>query len=309
MKSGDPKPGDKFLHYSEHHTNEFSMLVYLKTKYPYRISPPYISQNNFDTAQFENKIYYAGGGKAANKSEPEKFFSTVMCITINFPDICESTVLPNMNHGRADHSLVIVNGTTLFVVGGRNSDKEMNSCERLVLGKDKWEDCASLNERKLWVTVCPIQNRYLYAFGGAYNGNSSESDMIEFLDTNNTSAKSWTKITLVAGQDIWNKAVFVGACELSEGNILLFGGALKGDQFTATYSFDIKTLKITKRKPLVEKDAFYRTKPAIIENKLLIVGTTGGDMHIYDTKTEEWSLIKKAIWNSEGFPSIKSDTY
>ena len=303
------KESEEFTHFCDDQKNKCFVLFSLKDKSTRKLEVPYETDYLFDSAQIKNQIYFTGGGMHPTESKGEQFFQTVVRLTIH-PDMDTSIEkLPNMNVSRANHTLVALNNNTLYAIGGCNTKAEIPACEEFTVDKKKWRDCAFLNEKKMWVSVCAVEGRYLYAFGGSTNLKPKESNLIECLDTNDHAAKMWAKVELTAGKELWPRCFFVGCVPLAGDTVLLFGGLVKQTEVDDTYVFNPKTKAMIKGPKLARSDAFYRTKPGIYENELMIVGSSEGDMHIYNIAEKKWILRKKAMWNSEVGFSIKSDTY
>lgn len=74
----------------------------------------------------------------------------------------------------------------VYVCGGLSGLYLLNRCERFDIISEKWySDLPLLNEYKFSMTICPVDNKWLYSFGGAtayYDENQREL-VIERLDT------------------------------------------------------------------------------------------------------------------------------
>ncbi len=302
------KATDEFTHFCDDQKNKCFVVYNVKDKSTYKFEVPYETVYLFDSVQVKNQIYFTGGGMPPTESRGEQFFQTVVRLTIQ-PDMDTSIEkLPNMNVARANHTLVALNDKTLYAIGGCNTKAEIPACEEYSVDKKKWRDCAFLNEKKMWVSVCVVDSRYLYAFGGSTNLKPKESNLIECLDTTDLTAKFWTKIELASGKDFWPRSFFVGSLQIAPDNVILFGGLVDKSEVDSTYYFNPKAKTITKGPKLARPDAFYRTKPGINGNELAVVGSSEGDMHIYNIVEKKWTLIKKAMWNPDAGIMLKSDT-
>ena len=302
------KAAEEYTHFCDDQKNKCFVLYKLDDKTVHKLEVPYETDYLFDSVQIKNQIYFTGGGMRATESKGELFFQCVVRLTIE-PDMDTTTEkLPNMNVSRANHTLVALNDNVIYAIGGCNSKAEIPACEEFTIDKKKWRDCAFLNEKKMWVSVCVVESRYLYAFGGSTNMKPKESNLIEFLDTADTTSKLWTKIELTAGKDVWPKCFFVGCVTLAPDAVILFGGLVNQVEVEDTYYFDPKAKTMIKGNKLGRPDAFYRTKPAIYGGEISVVGSSDGDMHVYNLVEKKWNLVKKAMWNPEVGFAIKSDT-
>ena len=98
-------------------------------------------------------------------------------------------------------------------------DKNSNyisSCEKFSLQYEKWTKCSSLNMERSHLSLCNINNKYIYALGG-------ENKIIGFLDT-------IEKYSIIG--DVWEliqvklpyKLECVGCIGVSHNEIIIFGG-------------------------------------------------------------------------------------
>lgn len=254
-----------------------------------------------------NHIYFTGGGFPPTDSHGEQFLQNTMEVIITEDD-AKVCALPNMNVARANHTLVAVEDKFLYAIGGCNTKAEIPACEQYNIAKKEWRTCASLNEKKMWVSVCVFNSRYLYAFGGSTNLQPKESELIECLDIENAAAKTWTKVELTAGKELWNRCFFAGTLQIESDCIMVFGGLVKGKEVDDVFYFSPSKNTMVKGPNLEKKDAFYRTKPGRKSKEILVVGSSDGDMHIYNIDDKKWSLKKKDTWNPETGFNIKSQT-
>ena len=303
------KASSEFIHFCDDQKNKCIGFYSLKDKSVRKLEVPYETVFLFDSVQIKDSIFFSGGGMPSSETKGEQFFQTFMKLTIKSDFETSIEKLANMGVPRANHTLVALNDTTLYAIGGCNTKAEISACEEYSMDKKKWRDCASLNEKKMWMSVCVVDSRYLYVFGGSTNMKAKETDMIECLDTSDVSAKIWTKIDLAAGKDVWPKCFFVGSYQIGPDAIILFGGLVSQAEVDSTYIFSPKTKTVTKGTKLACRDAFYRTKPGVWGNELVVVGSSEGDMHTYNIIEKKWTVIKKAMWNPEVGFAIKSDTY
>lgn len=301
------KAESEFTHFCDDQKNKCFVVYNVKDKSTTKYEVPYETVYLFDSVQIKNHIYFTGGGMPPAGTRGEQFFQKAVEIIITGDDT-KVEELPKMNVGRSNHTLVAVADRFLYAIGGCNTKAEIPACEEYNIEERKWRPCASLNEKKMWVSVCVFSSRYLYAFGGSTNLKPKESDLIECLDTEDKGAKMWTKVELAAGKEIWPRCFFVGCFQIEPDSILLFGGLVNSNEVDDTYYFNPTKKTMEKGQKLERKDAFYRTKPGINGKEMTIVGSNEGDMHIYNITDKKWSLLKKNMWNPETGFNIKSDT-
>jgi len=299
---------DEYSHFCDDQTNKCFVLYNLKDKSTRKYEVPYETVYLFDSAQIKNQIYFTGGGLTPSGSQGEQFFQFTYRVTI-LPDLDTKTEkLQNMKVSRANHTCVALTQNLIYVIGGCNSKAEIPSCEEYNIEKKTWREVAYLNEKKMWVSVCAVDSKFLYAFGGSCNLKPKESEMIECLDTQDPSKKLWTKVVLTSGKENWRRCFFTGCYQLAEDDILLFGGLVNTKEVNETMHFNPKKCIMTKGANMQRADAFYRMKPGKTASELLIVGSCEEDMHVYNIGAKSWTLVKKGIWNPEVGFDIKADT-
>ena len=186
-----------FTHSCDDQENKHFAVYGVKDKVAYRLETPYVTEFAFDSTQVNNQIYFCGGGMRKSMISDKQFFKTTARVTINPEDMdFKNEKLKDMNISRTNHTLVAFDENNLYAIGGYNELAELSSCEKYIIDKNKWEISPSLNEHKMWVTVCPLGGKYLYAFGGSSNLMPKERNTIEYLDVQDINAKWWTKIIL-----------------------------------------------------------------------------------------------------------------
>jgi len=299
-----------FSHYCDDEQNKLFTAFSLKDKTSRKYDVPYETIFLFDSAQTMNMIFFTGGGLPASSSHEQVFFKTCACVTI-LPSLDAKTdVLHDMLDPRANHTLVSLNDKQIYAIGGCNNSGDLALCEMFNITKNEWTRCASLSEPKIWVSVCPFNNQYLYAFGGGCSHDSEKiTKTIEFYDTSDLSQKTWTKITLELGKEYWGSCIFMGTMQITAKSILVFGGNVNKVKSAACYIFTPNKKSLIKCGNLVKEDEFYRTKPQILLNELMIVGSGCSDLHIYNITNRTWGILEKNVWNPEVTFHLKSETY
>ena len=97
-----------------------------------------------------------------------------------------------------------------------NNSNYLNSCEKYSLQYEKWVKCSSLNIERSHLSLCNMNNKYIYALGG-------ENKINGFLD-------SIEKYNILG--DIWEilnvklpyKLECVGCIGISSQEMIIFGG-------------------------------------------------------------------------------------
>eukprot|EP00826_Nyctotherus_ovalis_P027459 TRINITY_DN2146_c0_g1_i1.p1 TRINITY_DN2146_c0_g1~~TRINITY_DN2146_c0_g1_i1.p1 ORF type:complete len:306 (-),score=89.47 TRINITY_DN2146_c0_g1_i1:1409-2326(-) len=302
---------DTWMHYCEDPKAKQLVLCDMKdikAIQTWRLNSPYDSSYYFDTVQVKNFIYFTGGGTPVSEASPEQFYQITMRMTIMPSMVTVADKLANMNFPRANHTMEAVGGTRLYVVGGSNSSGNLSSCEEYNIAENKWREIAPLNEKKKWISVCAYKAKHLYAFGGYLSDESNASDLIEVLDMENP-LKAWEVVKIESGEELFKNTFLPGAIPVADDCILVFGGIVKTEVKDACFAFDPVKRTLTKRRGILKKDSFYRTKYGKKGDTFGIVGAHDGDLHYYDSTKGKWGLMLKKIWNPDYGFAIKADTY
>jgi hypothetical protein len=295
-----------FTHFYDDPKNKTLVLYRIKDKTPRRAEVPYLTEFPFAVAQFKNELYFTGGGKST-ESHDELFLKTAMRVKVDPKDM--DTIpenLPEMTIARTKHSMVVVNSTSIYVVGGLNSNGIIASCEEYEISKSAWKKSASLNEQRMRVSLIAIDPKYIYAFGGERNKELNGSKMIESLDTSDKEAKLWTKVTLTLGTSDWPEIRLSGTFQVSSNDIMIFGGYVGKTEISTTFIFNIPEKVMKKSKDLAQKDVFLMTRPVVDGSDLIVLGKNDG--HRYNLLDNKWSLLKKETLTPIAGFFVKADT-
>ncbi len=273
-----------------------------------RYQVPYETLYFFDTAQVHNVIYFSGGGLPLTDTSSEQYFQIFMRFTIEHNMETSVLKLSGMGVPRANHTMFALTDSLLYVVGGTNLSGNLSSCEEYSAEKNKWRPVAELNETKKWVSVCGFAGRYLYAFGGVLDVKDTISDKIECLDTAETGRKTWKIVELAVGKSLWKRRFFSGTFELAGTGVMIFGGIADQEESGECLVLDPTTRALVAQEKMAIPDEFYRTKPGVSGCNLAMVGSHGGDLHVFDMAKKLWLRVEKNIWNPDA-PKYKSDTF
>ncbi len=193
-----------------------------------------------------------------------------------------------MKTARRSHAGTYCRGAV--VCGGENSDGHLNSCEVFDVGKNIWTSLPNLSERKSYCTACTMDEARVYLFGGYTNVNGAQKkfDTVEMLDLG-AGNKEWTVVKL-ARRAGWTARQDVGALQVSEKGILLFGGAQKG----TTLLFNVESREMESAGSMGETDQFYQRTAKLIGEKVFVMGSGPGKVWCYDLKAQKWGTIAAA---------------
>ena len=232
-------------------------------------------------------IYLCGGYEATTTS-------------LNRAYICkekgEFMEISPMQAPREQHTLVSIYPHYIYAIGGCDRGKRiyLSSCEVLDLRSQSWSHAPQLLKPKCRVGGCSFDNRYIYIFGGWYNG-YPEAD-IDFLDT--SLSASWGTISLTQ-QNVIGAISNVASAQIGTHNIIIYGG-IKGGSFILDKSFilDLNTMKITHHYAKLKESVYFNNNnnPVIYGDKLYNIGGNKQDIHIFDLKSLEFDIIPENIW-------------
>ena len=125
-------------------------------------------------------------------------------------------ILPDMFNERRNHFSIRVNNHIYLCGGIDNHSNHLNLCEKYSFQYEKWIKCSPLNIERSHLSLCNMNNKYIYAFGGENKRNG-------FLD-------SIEKYSIIG--DVWEclkiklpyKLECVGCISVSNKEIIIFGG-------------------------------------------------------------------------------------
>ena len=132
---------------------------------------------------------------------------------------------------RSSHGCTInVHRNEIYVAGGYHEGELTRSVEAYSIKDNAWKTLPQLNEAKCSVSLCALQGRYLYCFGGLTKSENGAFLLasIEVLDLNSPTPK-WLMLSV----KLPVQACDIGAVPLNESDILLFGGWNKSPVATA----------------------------------------------------------------------------
>ena len=73
----------------------------------------------------------------------------------------------DLQFSRSSHGATVnVHKNEIYVAGGYHMGELTRTCEAYSLSTNTWRPLPALNEPKCSVTLCTLNGRYLYCFGG-----------------------------------------------------------------------------------------------------------------------------------------------
>ena len=217
-------------------------------------------------------------------------------VKLNFIDMytINHDIKASMIIGKMRHRFIHVNVNYIYSVGGRQSgNKYLNDCEIYDIRKDKWELGPKLNEIKMSVSGCYL-NEIVYVFGGSKGTTNISS--IETLKVQNGPSK-WNFLKISNNTKIGKSDM--GCFPLSETQILLFGGIQESIGCTdENYLLDLLKSSIEVRPAkLCKKEWFISNAIYAKGKKIYISGALKLNLNVYDMNTMTWNIITFKEWN------------
>ncbi len=186
----------------------------------------------------------------------------------------------------------------VVVCGGENSQGHLSSCEAFDVEKNAWSELPNLNERKSYCTACSMNDSRVYVFGGYTNVNGVQKkfDTIEVLDLAPSLAAGWTLIKL-AKKTGWSARQDVGAVQVSETQILLFGGH-NGTALRDAFMFNTENGEMATAGSMAEGDQFYQRTPKLVCERVHVMGSNPAHVLFYDLKSQKWGIVSASSSSS-----------
>eukprot|EP00826_Nyctotherus_ovalis_P039709 TRINITY_DN3835_c0_g4_i1.p1 TRINITY_DN3835_c0_g4~~TRINITY_DN3835_c0_g4_i1.p1 ORF type:complete len:291 (-),score=69.72 TRINITY_DN3835_c0_g4_i1:156-1028(-) len=222
----------------------FSLLPDLKTHYTFHVfnlpTFPVTIPSSSASIQIHNALYVTGG----QDYHDQQISSAIIVYSLNPADYSlQIASKPNMACRRMKHAIASIGNKYIYIVGGYGEHK-LSSCEKFVIGREKWVAVPSLNVARVSATACYVQH-YIYVVGGCVSKRHWGQTYFERLDVNDEEI-GWTLHTFKAGQDLIKGKIGTGALSYSPFDILIFGGAVNTPETINlrfdTVSFTVKSL-------------------------------------------------------------------
>lgn len=176
----------------------------------------------------DEEAYVIGGSNDRNSSTT---LDTVTMMQVRGNQV-HSEAKASMAVSRSSHGCTInVHKNEIYVAGGYHNGDLTRTCEAYSLKDQRWRNLPPMNEAKCSVTLCTLNGRYLYCFGGLSKQDSGSAFLlgsIEVLDLEDPQAR-WLMLSIKIPHIVCD----IGALPLNETDVLLFGGWNKNSTNTA----------------------------------------------------------------------------
>ena len=125
-------------------------------------------------------------------------------------------------YSRSSHGCVVnVHKNEIYVAGGYHNGVLTRTCEAYNVKTNQWRNLPQMNEEKCSSTLCVLNGRYLYCFGGLTKQENAAYllSSIEMLDLEAPQPK-WIMMSIKMPHQVCD----MGAIPLNDSEMLLFGG-------------------------------------------------------------------------------------
>ena len=228
----------------------------------------------------EAAVFYLTGGEIKNE---------ITSVNIGIQNIEKDfQILKNMQDERRNHAMIKIN-RTIYVIAGYNKKKSiLRKCEKYDIIKNNWIQIAPLNDERNFLSSTVVNKRIIYVFGGNLSQDKGYTDIFEKYDTE--SSIEWNKI-IINKNEQWSVRYGLGSIQISNNEILIFGGLSENEYYMDSFIFDIKKNQLTKiDKSLMMKEAFYQREPLYYQDKVYIYGFWSKVINIFDIKNKSWTV-------------------
>lgn len=203
----------------------------------------------------------------------------------------------NMNYERAYFGITSKEDHDVYVAGGENNNSLINLCEKYSIADNKWENLPNLCEAKKNLTLCFAGETMIVAIGGFVLGqseiNSIELFRLPFINGTSKWEKQCIKNIEALNSVYFNKS---GAIEISENQILIFGGKVTHKPMLRTFILDTNKMEISE-KAMLPVGASFKNGGVFYEGTAYAVAYKKKVTLVYDAKENNWGMIEEGQYN------------
>ena len=205
----------------------------------------------------QNQILLCGGSDGASNQTASSYLIDIQNNS--------SATLANMQIPKKSHTLGKVIDSEVYSVGGYNSSQlYLNTVEKYSINSGNWSIMPQINLPRQDVSLCGFNAQYLYCFGGSHieGGNWVFTNIIERFNTI-YEPEGWKGFQL-SRNEVWTHIVYIGAKQLSQTEIVIFGG------YDGNYLDDVLILNVVENK--ISKTGVKLRRPSsFIQRNITIV--------------------------------------
>lgn len=108
----------------------------------------------------------------------------------------------------------------------------------------------------------------------------------------------WEIVTL-SKQDNWNPTQNMGVVQISNNEILVFGGMRGGKPLSESLIYSVSENCFWKCSNMLNEDTFLQVKPKKTFSCIYAFGGHKMDLHIFNLRSKAWDLIPMKAWVSQ----------
>ena len=240
----------------------------------------------FEQAEAQDKVYLLGGC-----NEQALCLPTTLIYDQNMETLTQGA---DMNVAKKFHGAVYIE-EYIYTVGGSGSYGLLQNCERYEIATDKWVLQSPLNEAREGSALSAFGEQYIYCAGGRNLQRVLNS--IECLDIANLKM-GWEAFKV---RESWMGSYFSGAFQVSEQELLIFGGTLgEGRVKKECYLFNVENRDMRVIATLKRADCFFSRHKKIYKDMAYAIGYSHFDIHILSLENMKWSIIQSGPYRSAG---------
>ena len=218
---------------------------------------------------------------------------------LDFSNI-KTAKLSNMNLCKRNTSMINWNNNYIYSIGGFNNEQNyLRNVEIFIIEENKWINANPLNLGRQDISLCLFNNSIIYSIGGAIFKNDEWIYLsnIERLDLN-TKENIWEEINFSSIGN-WSGRVFCGCTQISEYEIMIFGGydsEHKSEVFI--YNVDKDAIKNHDLVSLRKASSFISRNSEVLVNSQYIYAISYPNFYIhrYSFRENVWRYLDGSKW-------------
>lgn len=187
------------------------------------------------------KVLILSGGY---NSKLKSASNTIFVLNISKNDKNEKQCLldfkyPDMKNRRFLHNSVNVSNKYIIIIGGKNENEYLSSCEYLDLEKSKWEPFPNLLEARANFSICLMNNNEIYLYGGYEKNGKFTSNLLTKCEVNlnNISESKWSNLNLNTN-NINNLPLVCSTLYPNDDTIIICGGTNGENMLNGLFELD-----------------------------------------------------------------------
>jgi hypothetical protein len=204
-----------------------------------------------------------------------------------------------MVHKRSDHAVAYVPlFGHIYASGSYFNNEYSKTCERFDVANNTWKEVPEMIHERAGHSLCLLNEKYLFAIGGK-NNESQHLTSIEVLDVSkldvNGQGIAWKEINYIDKENSpWDGAYQCQSCQISEQEILIFGGRSSEKQefsLPISYKLNVTNGDFEEGPPLANVCSYVNNMMCC--EKMLYGYATDTQVYKYSIEGKEWIAVEK----------------